>query len=208
ALYELLAMRPAFDEKERHRLIKRVTSEEPDRLDRLNRQIPRDLVTIIHKAIDRDPSHRYASAAGLAADLQRFLDDEPILARRPSQRERLWRWCRHHPGVASLTAALFMILIGVTGASLGAAAHFNSLADEQSRLRKESEQALQDAKAQRARAEENFAKARAVVNDYFTRVSESQLLQVPGMQPLRAQLLDSARKFYEEFAMERTDDPE
>jgi hypothetical protein len=58
------------------------------------------------------------------------------------------------------------------------------------------------------RAEANFARARAVVNDYFTRVSESQLLKVPGMQPLRAELLASARKFYEDFARERTDDPD
>src|SRR5262249_2943165 len=162
--------------------------------------------------LEKEPGRRYADCRALADDLQRFLEDEPILARRPSRRERLWRWCRHHPGVAGLTAALFLTLVGVTAASLGAAAHFDSLArgeaeaaakereatGEQSRLRKEAEQALQEAKAQRARAEANFARARAVVNDYFTRVSESQLLQVPGMQPLRAELLASARKFYED----------
>jgi hypothetical protein len=190
-LYELLAMRPAFDEKDRHRLIKRVTSEEPERLDRLNRQIPRDLVTIVHKAIDRDPAHRYQSAAGFAADLQRFVDDEPILARRPTQRERFWRWCRHHPGVAGLTAALFLILIGVTAASLAAAAHFDSLAkgeaeaaanerearreeqqakEEQSKLRKQAEQALQEVAAERTRAETNFAKARAAVGVIVTEI--------------------------------------
>src|SRR5258707_11379209 len=80
-LYELLAFRPAFDEKDRNRLIKQVTTAEPARLDRLNRAVPRDLVTIVHKAIDRDPAHRYV-AAELAADLQRFIDDEPIHARR------------------------------------------------------------------------------------------------------------------------------
>jgi serine/threonine protein kinase/tetratricopeptide (TPR) repeat protein len=228
-LYELLAMRPAFEEKDRHRLIKRVTSEEPDRLDRLSRQIPRDLVTIVHKAIDRDPAHRYASGAALAADLQRFLDDEPILARRTSQRERFRRWVRHHPGVAGLTAALFLVLIGVTIVSLFAAAHFDSVAkaandaaanerdarrleqeakNEQAKLRNEAEQALKEAKAQHARAEATSAKLRAVINDYFTQVSESELLQVPGMQPLRAKLLASALKFYEDFAKERTDDPE
>jgi serine/threonine protein kinase/Flp pilus assembly protein TadD len=227
-LYELLAMRPAFDEKDRHRLIKRVTSEEPDRLDRINRQIPRDLVTIVHKAIDRDPAHRYANAGALAADLQRFLDDEPILARRTSQRERFRRWVRHHPGVAGLTAALFLLLLGVAVAAIGVAAHFDSVAkaaqdaainerdarrleqeakNEQARLRNEAEQALKEAKAQHARAEATAAKLRAVINDYFTQVSESQLLQVPGMQPLRAKLLASALKFYEDFAKERTDDP-
>jgi hypothetical protein len=82
-LYELLAMRPAFEEKERHQLIKRVTTEEPPRLDKLNRAIPRDLVTVVHKAIDRESARRYPTAAALANDLRRFLADEPIQARRP-----------------------------------------------------------------------------------------------------------------------------
>ena len=77
-LYEMLGLRPAFDEKERNRLIKQVTTGEPARLDRLNPDVPRDLVTIVHKAIERDPAHRYATASELMADLQRFLDDEPI----------------------------------------------------------------------------------------------------------------------------------
>jgi serine/threonine protein kinase len=57
-LYELLAFRPAFDEKERNKLIKQMTAGEAPRLDRLNAEVPRDLVTIVHKAIDRDPQRR------------------------------------------------------------------------------------------------------------------------------------------------------
>jgi tricorn protease len=64
-LYELLAFRPAFEEKDRHKVIKQVTTGEPPRLERLNPEVPRDLVTIVHKAIDRDPHHRYASAGEL-----------------------------------------------------------------------------------------------------------------------------------------------
>ncbi len=67
-LYELLAFQPAFAECGRHRLIKRVTTEEPPRLDKLNRSIPRDLVTIVHKAIDRESAHRYQTAGGLCND--------------------------------------------------------------------------------------------------------------------------------------------
>jgi WD40 repeat protein len=110
-LYELLALRPAFDEKERNRLIKQVTSAAPARLGRLNQAVPRDLETIVHKAIEREPGQRYASAADLAADLQRFLDDEPIRARRVRQAERFWRWCHRNPLVASLTVALAMALL-------------------------------------------------------------------------------------------------
>jgi serine/threonine protein kinase len=89
-LYELLAFQAAFDERERNRLIRQVTQAEPARLGKLNRQVPRDLETIVHKAIDRDPKRRYASAAALAEDLQRFIDDEPIQAQRASQTERQW----------------------------------------------------------------------------------------------------------------------
>jgi len=60
--------------------------------------------------------------------------------------------------------------------------------------------ALNDIEAQRSRAEANFAKALAVVDDYLTKVSESQLLKVPGMQPLRRELLASALKFYDGFS--------
>ena len=132
-LYELLALRPAFDEKDRNRLIKQVTTTEPPRLDRLNRQVPRDLETIVHKAIDRDPAHRYAAAGELAADLQRFLDDEPIQARRVSPAERFLRWCRRNPAVAGLLAAVAILLVGVAAVSLIAAFRIAGARDEATR---------------------------------------------------------------------------
>ncbi len=220
-LYELLALKPAYEERDRHRLVKRVTTEEPASLDKLNRSIPRDLVTIIHKAIDREPGRRYQTAGELVADLQRFLDDEPIQARRISSVERMARWCRHYPGVASLTGILVLLLVGVTVASLLAAAHFDQLAqnerqarteaeqakDHEATLREQAEAATQQADQQKRQAEANFAKARKAVDDYFTTVSESQLLNVPGMQPLRRELLQSALTFYQDFLKERGDNP-
>ncbi len=220
-LYELLALKPAFEEKDRRYLIKRVTTEEPPRLDKLNRTIPRDLVTIVHKAIDREASHRYATAGELTADLQRFLDDEPIRARRISSPERFARWCRHYPGVASLTAILALLLVGVTAASLLAAAHFDRMArqerqsreeaeqakDHEATLRAQAEAAKQQVEQQKQRADANFAKARKAVDKYFTTVSDSDLLRVSGMQPLRRDLLQSALAFYQDFLKERGDDP-
>ena len=87
-LYELLTLRPAFDEKDRHQLVKQVTTLEPSRLDKLHRAIPRDLVTIVHKAIEREPEHRYPTARELAEDLRRFLAGEPVRARRAGIWER------------------------------------------------------------------------------------------------------------------------
>jgi WD40 repeat protein/serine/threonine protein kinase len=121
-LYELVAFQPAFDEKDRNKLIKHVTTGEPPRLDRLNLEVPRDLVTIVHKVIDRDPRQRYASAGELAADLQRFIDDEPIMARPIGPGERLIRWCRHNPLLAgSLAAVAATLVVGTVVAWLLAA---------------------------------------------------------------------------------------
>jgi WD40 repeat protein len=130
-LYELLALKPAFDESDRHRLIRQVTTAEPPRLDRLNPAIPRDVVTIVHKAIDRDPARRYATAAEMAQDLERFLRDEPVQARRASRVERLVRWARHHPGVAASLAVIGLLLVGAVVASTLAAWKFERLADEE-----------------------------------------------------------------------------
>ena len=85
-LYEMLALRPAFDEKERGRLVRQVTDRAPPPLRKLNPDVPRDLETVVQKAIERETSHRYASAYVLADDLRRFVDDEPIQARRARRR--------------------------------------------------------------------------------------------------------------------------
>jgi tetratricopeptide (TPR) repeat protein len=205
-----------------------VTTEEPERLGRLNPEVPRDLETIVHKAIEREPAHRYATAGELAADLQRFLDDEPIRARRATAVERSARWARRNPAIAALGGVLAGLLIAVTVASLVVAGRMTRLADRQRRAaegerearliavrqsraaedaRRQVEAALRDAEAQKVRADANFAKARAAVDDYLTKVSDSQLLQVAGMQPLRRELLKSALGFYEGFLKERGHDP-
>src|SRR5262249_11288042 len=116
-LYELAALRPAFDERERGRLIKQVTTGEPAALGRLRPGVPRDLETIIHKAIERDPTLRYQKAAELADDLRRLLDDQPVKARRASSFERLSRWARRNRGVASALAFIGVLLIAVAIAS-------------------------------------------------------------------------------------------
>ena len=128
ALYELLALQPAYDETDRQRLIRQVTTAEPRRLDRLNRAIPRDLVTIIHKAIERGPARRYQTAALLADDLQRFLRDEPVRARRVGAAEQYLRWARRNPVIAVLGAVLTAMLVGATIASVLVAEQMTLLA--------------------------------------------------------------------------------
>ena len=109
SLYEMLAFRPAFEEVDRGRLIRQVTAGEPPRLRTINPEVPRDLETIVHKAIDRDSAHRYATAAILAEDLRRYMEDRPILARRASETEKFRRWCRRNKVLAGLMATLFVV---------------------------------------------------------------------------------------------------
>jgi tetratricopeptide (TPR) repeat protein len=110
-LYELVALRPGFDESDRHKLILQVTQAEPPRLRKVVPVVPRDLETIIHKAMAREPGHRYASAGAMAEDLRRYVEDKPIRARRIGAAERLWRWCRRNPAVAGLTAAVVLLFL-------------------------------------------------------------------------------------------------
>ncbi len=132
-LYELLALRPAFDESDRHQLIRQVLGGEWVRLEKVNPAIPRDLVTIVHKAIDRDPACRYQTAKELADDLQCFLDDAPIKARRLWLAEHVLRWARHHKGLAAALAVIALLLVAVTLGSSLAAIRLQTLADEAER---------------------------------------------------------------------------
>jgi serine/threonine protein kinase len=87
-LYELITLRPAFGTSDRLKLIEMVKNEEPARPRSVDNRIPRDLETIVLKAIEKDPKQRYASAEALAEDLGHFLLDEPIRARQVNAAER------------------------------------------------------------------------------------------------------------------------
>jgi WD40 repeat protein/serine/threonine protein kinase len=115
-LYELLTLRPAFDEADRNKLVKEVIHGEPTRPRKLNSGVPRDLETVVLKAIARDPAHRYQTPAEVADDLKRFVEDRPVKARRISAAEKAWRWGRRNPLVAGLLAGIVLVfLIGFAG---------------------------------------------------------------------------------------------
>jgi serine/threonine protein kinase/WD40 repeat protein/tetratricopeptide (TPR) repeat protein len=112
-LYELLALRPAFEDANRARLVERVQHEEPVRPRKLDPRIPRDLETVVLKAMAKDLAVRYQAAGELAADLRRFLADRPVRARAASVAERFRRWCRRNPVIAALLAAVATLLLTI-----------------------------------------------------------------------------------------------
>jgi serine/threonine protein kinase/regulator of sirC expression with transglutaminase-like and TPR domain len=114
-LYELLTLRPAFQEVERIRLIAQVTNESPQPPCRLDPRIPHDLETIVLKAMAPEAGARYSSATSMAEDLRCFLDNRPIQARRATLVERFVRLIRRNPYGTSVVAALVVTLIATAG---------------------------------------------------------------------------------------------
>jgi WD40 repeat protein/tetratricopeptide (TPR) repeat protein len=185
-LYELLALRKAYEETDRARLTRLITAGDPPaRLRDLNREVPRDLETVIHKAIERDPAHRYQTAAALAEDLERFIADRPIRSRRIGEAERFARWCRRNKAVATLLAALVMVFFaGFAGVTIqwrranaeAARANKTALAESQLRVRAQAEIAARD-------LDKGFELAWKDDVDYGLLWMAEALAEVPAEQP-------------------------
>jgi tetratricopeptide (TPR) repeat protein len=112
-LYELLTLEPVFGEANRPKLIEKILHDPPAPPRKLDRHIPRDLETIVLKALAKEPHQRYSDAEAMAEDLRRFVEDRPIRARRVGPAEQLWRWSQRNPVVATLAGAVALLLFAV-----------------------------------------------------------------------------------------------
>ncbi len=118
-LYELVALQPAFSGTDRQELLHQIAFEEPRPPGQVNRAMPAELETIILKALTKDPVERYLTAQELADDLRRFLEDRPILARRPSAVQRLAKWSRRHrPLLAAAGSGLLVALVALAASTV------------------------------------------------------------------------------------------
>jgi serine/threonine protein kinase len=111
--YELLTKKPVFDGPNRQELLRQIAQDEPVAPRKLDPTIPRDLETIVLKAMDKEPERRYATAQQLADDLRRFLEDKPIHARRPTSAERAAKWARRHRAVLEATVAVAFLALAI-----------------------------------------------------------------------------------------------
>ncbi len=113
-LYELLALRPVFAGSDRQELLRQIAFDEPTPPRRLNRAIPAELETIVLKALEKNPADRYSTAQELAADLRRFLEEKPILARRPTLIQCTRKWTRRHQGLVWAAAGMLLLTTAVS----------------------------------------------------------------------------------------------
>jgi tetratricopeptide (TPR) repeat protein len=179
-LYELFTLEPAFPGDDPHQVIQELAYRDPVPPRKLNPVLPVDLETVLQKAMSKDPANRYATAQEMADDLGRFLEDRPILARRPPVPVRAARWARRRKGL--VMAASGVLFLGI--AALAADAYRVGRALEE--------------------AESNLRLARDAVDRFLVEVGVSSLREKPLPPASYRVLLEKALQFLENYV----DDPE
>jgi serine/threonine protein kinase len=201
-LYEVLTARPSFDGVDRQDLLRRIAHIEPVSLRRLDPAIPRDLETIVGKAMAKEPERRYATARELADDLGRFLDDRPILARRPGVAERLARWSQRHRRASAIAAGLLVL------ATLAASGGMARLWEEQQRTLTALHAAQEARSHERQALRFTFLAGDEIAGRALARIASPG--PVPAPEDIRRDQVfcRKTRDYYEEIARRYRDDPE
>ncbi len=188
-LYELFVGKAPFDGMDRALILQRIQNDEPLRPTVYNRDLPRDLETIVRRAMRPERSHRYQSAALVAEDLIRFSNGQPVLANSVSLAERARNWATNHSGrlaVALLVALLCALSLGIYNVQIA-----------MEKLR--ADKAFQSADA-------NYRQARHVVDTFGLRFA-GQLSEIPGTEALRRELLGETLGYYQAFIAAAIEDP-
>ncbi|MFN0052623.1 MAG: protein kinase domain-containing protein [Planctomycetales bacterium] len=188
-LYEALTGEVPF-RGDLHLVLQQIVRDEPRRPAAIAASIPRDVEVMCLKAIAKDASRRYVSAAQFQEDLRRWERGEPIIARPAGRSERVWRWARRNRLVAGLTMTLALVgIVSIGGLwSLWQAALQSAAAErEQS----------QETARQRAEAEDNLNDALAAIDQFSLFVLDEEQLKKPELAELRRNV---ARRWAENYA--------
>ena len=183
-LYELLSLKPAFEGRNREELLQIVTSKEPEPLRRHQPAIPTELETIIMKAISKDRDDRYATAGEFADDLERFVANQPIHARRASTWHRTKKWMQRN--AVLVTTALGLLLLAAVSSSL-------ILVNANRRER----ELRQRAEFYQQKAEVTSQMAWEAVDRMWLEIGVDWIAQDRHLSGRQRRLIEEARKYYE-----------
>jgi eukaryotic-like serine/threonine-protein kinase len=188
-LYEMLTLEPLFGGNNRPALLHRILNDEPVPPRALDRAIPIELETIVLKAVSKNPVERYKSAQEMADDLQRFLDNKPILARRPALVDRVRKWGRRHPSI--IVAGVLLLVFSIAGLIVN-----NYLLAEANRRTQE---ALKRLDKQNEANKGLFHDAREAI-DFFIDLCQEELGDKPFLLGTRRMILDASLIYYKKLS--------
>lgn len=189
-LYELLTLAPPFSGSDRQEVLRQIAEQDPRPPRSRNPAVPPDLETILLKTLEKHPAERYRTAQHLADDLQRFLDDQPIRARRPSWGQRLKKWSRRHRTVVAAAAVCMILAVGLlTLSSLWFLEHHLRRQDAHAAKLREQEQ-----------VRENLDRSLQLLEAIFLRAAGRGLLREAEREQADQKLLEQGLRFYQQFA--------
>ncbi len=187
-LYELLAFRPMFAGANDREVLDHVLNKDPTPPHRFIKRVPPELEIICLTAVEKDPDKRYATAMALRDDLERWLLDLPIHARRPSAVARAAKFVRRRKLLASLTASLVAVIIA-SGISYGGYLKWRHMATESELVVQDQRTRLLIFDARSKRFQGRFETALSLVDEGLSQNPDEVTLQV-----LRANILFGQRR--------------
>jgi serine/threonine-protein kinase len=190
-LYAVLTGRAPFEGSDQGEVLRQVQRGDCPPPRRIQPVVPAALDAVCRKAMAVRATNRYPTPLALAAEVERWLADEPVHAYRDPLAVRLVRWGRRHQklvtgGTALLLTALLALAVGLTAV----------------------ERERQQTAAAKAQAEEHFALAQQAVDRYLNEVTDDPHLKNQDFFALRQKVLETAVPFYEQLARAKAGDPE
>src|SRR5262249_18641448 len=170
---------------------------DPRRLSQLCRG---ELDWIVMKALEKDRNRRYESASAFAADVQRYLHDEPVLACPPSAWYGFRKFARRNR-----TALVAAVVVALAGLALlaGALWHNARLATKVQEVEEQRREAQREAE----RADANFSQTLEAVDKFLSQLGHERLAQVPGLEQVRREVLEEALQFFQGFLQKKGEEP-
>ncbi|QDV44908.1 Serine/threonine-protein kinase PknB [Stieleria neptunia] len=187
-LYEMLCLRPAHDGNDTPAVLRQIGERSPAPLRTMRDDIPRDLETVVAKAMSKSRDNRYETALQFAEDMQRVLRGQPTVARPPTMIDRLSHWAHAHRNMVAMTFVFGWFAVLGLSASIAMVAA-----------------AKQESDANAVLAQRSDALARATVDRLGAQMAEL-LSEIPAASSVRQQLLRETLAYYQAFADQADDD--